>query len=276
MSILQRMGQIDRRIIYILLVVVVLIPLKKPIGLPLTVTPWVEQTFAVVDKLQPGDTVVFSFDYTVGGAADQQPSVSILWRHLMDKGVKVIGVAFIDQGPQFATALMNEYEAKGKTYGTDFVNLGFLAGGETAVAAFYADMPKAAPSDVKGADTGSYPIMQGVKSVSDVKMVIGSGNTNPGPIEWVRQMQAYKETPLVMLTVSGNAAMVEPYVQAKQAAGMVAGMKGAAEYEKMCNVKGSATAGMDAQSTAHILLVTMIILGNISYLGTRAKKAQLG
>ena len=273
MSILQRMGQIDRRIIYVLLVIVVLIPLKKPIGLPLSVSSWVTQTFEAVEELKPGDTVLVSFDYQVGGAADLQDAVNILFKHLMDKDVRVIAVAFIDQGPQFVAPLMDKYAEEGKVYGVDFVNLGFVAGGETALAAFYADMSKAVPSDVKGVDTRSYPIMEGISSAADVNMVIGAGNVNPGPHEWVRQMQAYKMTPLVIVTSSSNAALAEPYVQAKQAVGLIAGMKGAAEYEKMCDIKGGATAGMDAQSAAHILLVLLILLGNVSYLSTRNKKA---
>nr|HPR18554.1 hypothetical protein [Candidatus Cloacimonadota bacterium] len=62
-----------------------------------------------------------------------------------------------------------------------------------------------------------------------------------------------------------------PYVnQQKQLTGLLAGLKGAAEYEFLLKSPGTATAGMDAQSLAHLLIIIFIVIGNINY--WRAKK----
>ena len=74
-----------------------------------------------------------------------------------------------------------------------------------------------------------------------------------------------------------------PYVESGQLKGILAGMPGAAEYEKMVYdfmvkeqnnnnkyinsekdiIKGKAYARMSAQSIAHLLMVLFIIIGNI-------------
>ncbi len=46
-----------------------------------------------------------------------------------------------------AERLFAPWEAKGKQYGEDFVILGYLAGGETALAAYSRDFKKAFPQD---------------------------------------------------------------------------------------------------------------------------------
>ena len=55
-----------------------------------------------------------------------------------------------------------------------------------------------------------------------------------------------------------------PYLQSGQLAGMIGGLKGASEYESLIGVKGLATRGMPAQSTAHILIILLIVVGSIS------------
>jgi hypothetical protein len=55
-------------------------------------------------------------------------------------------------------------------------------------------------------------------------------------------------------------------------------MKGAAEYERMITEAGlsdaetPATQAMDSQSMAHLAIILLIILGNISFVLTRRSK----
>ena len=58
--------------------------------------------------------------------------------------------------------------------------------------------------------------------------------------------------------------------------GLLGGMKGAAEYELLIDTKGSATKGMDAQSSAHALIVLFVIIGNVFYFMGRRREKQGG
>ena len=76
--------------------------------------------------------------------------------------------------------------------------------------------------------------------------------------------------------VSGSTAVqspeIYPYLQSGQVLGLLGGMAGAAEYEKTTGVLGPATKGMDAQSSAHVFIMFMILLGNAIYFSRRGAK----
>lgn len=54
--------------------------------------------------------------------------------------------------------------------------------------------------------------------------------------------------------------------------GLLGGLKGAAEYEKLINEPATATRGMVAQTGAHLLIVILIVLGNIAYFAIELRK----
>ena len=56
-----------------------------------------------------------------------------------------------------------------------------------------------------------------------------------------------------------------PYLQTKQLIGLMPGLLGAAEYEKLIERPAKGTEGMSIQSFAHLLVVGLVILGNIAF-----------
>ena len=55
--------------------------------------------------------------------------------------------------------------------------------------------------------------------------------------------------------------------------GLLGGMKGGAEYEKLLDRPDWATRGMGAQSLVHLVIIGFIVLGNIGYFLTPRKKS---
>lgn len=259
------LNAIDRRYIYVILMLVVLFPLIRPIGLPISISGWTESFYAEIEKLQAGDIVVMSIDYTPAGGPDVGPQAAAVFDHLMRKGVKVIGVSFLAEGPPQLQQILNPWmEGRGKTYGVDFVNLGFISGLEPAINAFNTDMKRAAPVDFFNTPTGQIPLMQQVTDANDVKVVMNFATGIPGPAEWVRQLSGFSPTILIgVVTVMGP--QTEPYYQAGQIAGLLSGLRSAAEYEVRAGAPGSAAAGMDAQSLGHVVIILAMALGNLAY-----------
>ena len=70
-----------------------------------------------------------------------------------------------------------------------------------------------------------------------------------------------------MPIVSGCTAVSAPeyyaYMSTNQLTGLLGGLAGAAEYEQLVEVKGTATRGMDGQSLAHLAIIFFILLGNV-------------
>lgn len=268
MDFIRRLGEVDTRWLYVLLVVVVLIPMVRPMGLPLNVGAATKKAFALLDGLQAGDTVVFDFGYYVDGAPDVEPQAVALFEHLFSKGVRIVCASMKNHGPMIVDKLTAPHVASGKQYGVDFVNLGFLAGGETALSAWAQDLKKAFPKDWKGNDTSTMPILQGINTMSDFDMFVFF--TDDSAEVWVRQISQYK-IPLIAGLITVTAPQAEPFLQSGQLSGILVGLRAAAEYEVLMKKPGSAAAGMDAQSMGHLLIIAFILLGNAAYFIRRSK-----
>ncbi|MGI6632609.1 MAG: hypothetical protein ACOX5M_06105 [Bacillota bacterium] len=268
MDLLRRLGETDNRVLYVLLVLVLLIPMVKPLGLPLQVSDATRNTFNIVEKLKPGDTVIFDFGYYVDGGPDVQPNAVALFEYLFSKDIKIICFSYKSHGPMIVDDLTAKYEAAGKQYGVDFVNMGYLAGAETALAAYARDIKAAFPKDWRGNVTSTLPILKGINSVADADLYVFF--TDDSAEAWVRQIAQYK-VPLIATLITVTAPQAEPFIQSGQLAGLLAGLRAAAEFELLMDKPGSAAAGMDAQSMGHMLLILFILFGNLSYF---VKKSQ--
>ena len=60
-----------------------------------------------------------------------------------------------------------------------------------------------------------------------------------------------------------------PFLQSGQLSGLLGGLAGAAQYEKLINKPSTATKGIKPQSVAHLVLIFFILFGNICFLGNR-------
>jgi hypothetical protein len=52
----------------------------------------------------------------------------------------------------------------------------------------------------------------------------------------------------------------------------VAGLRGAAEYEQLINREGGGERAMLAQTTAHLYVIALVLLGNVIYFRSRRKR----
>jgi hypothetical protein len=271
---LKALSNVDRRVLYVVLILAVLYPLVKPLGLPFRVSGWTQNFYNAVDKLQAGDTMLMSIDYSVSGAPDVHPQAQAVFKHALSKKVKVVFVAFVTEGVEFANQMMAAAEKEGKKYGEDFVSLGFAPGVEVAISAFAQDILKVFPKDVRGNATADLPLMKNLKTAGDFKLITEFATGIPGPAEWIRQVQTRYKVPIASGVVTVMGPQTEPYYQSGQLVGLLSGLRSAAEYEVAMKAPGSATAAMDAQSMGHVALVLFVVLGNIAYLSEKGKKGR--
>jgi hypothetical protein len=269
-SIWQKLLRIDKRVIYLILFVAVSYPLLKPVGLPLTVGRETKGVYDYIEKLQPGDVVVVSYDYGPSSYAEQHPQAVAVMNHLMRKpGVKIICVAFWEQGAMLAEEILNSIDTQGKQYGTDFVDLGYVTGGETAMSAFAGDVWKTFPVDYRKNKIESLPMMANVKTGSDFSFLISIAAGSPGIPEFARQIQGPYKVPFAGGLVAISVPITMPYIQSGQMVGLMAGLRGAAEYEQLLDLKGKAIIGMDAISFSHLVVLLFVLIANVAFLAGR-------
>lgn len=292
-NIFVNLGKLDRRLIFILVGLSVLIPLIKPdwVNIPIKTTINTQIVFNELNKLNEGDKVLVSFEYGASTKPEIHPMSVAVLQHLFSKGVKVYTVPLWPEGLMMAKYAIEEvvesnlFDIKEHI---DYVSLPYKAGGEVIIRGIATDLRSIFTQDVNNILLEEIPMMEGVNKVSDFDFVFDLSAGVPGNAEWVQFACDEHNVPLSSGCTSIMVTDAIPYVESGQIRGILAGMPGAAEYEQMVfkhlndnkeNIlsdavilPGNATSRMSAQSIAHVLMVLFIILGNISYYILRKSK----
>ena len=278
------LGSLDRRIIFLIVGLSVLIPLLKPewIDLPIRPTPESQIVFDEINKLNAGDKMLLSFEYSPSTKPEIHPMAIAILKHLYAKNIQVYGFALWPDGNFMSTEAFSDVsDDYDKKYGVDYVNLGYKPGGEAVIKGIASDIRTLYPADLQGTSINDIPMMKDVVNIEDFDFVFSLSAGYPGSKEWVQYACDPKNIPLSTGCTSIQVTDIMPYVENDQIRGILAGMPGAAEYESLVEAElqkmeisgkpGEASGMMAAQSIAHVVIVLFIIFGNISYFITRKK-----
>ncbi|HJW14882.1 MAG TPA: hypothetical protein VJ776_09305, partial [Thermoanaerobaculia bacterium] len=82
--------------------------------------------------------------------------------------------------------------------------------------------------------------------------------------------------PMILGSTAVMASDYYPYLSSRQILGLIGGMKGAAEYERLMGIVGDARRGMDAQSMVHVIVVILVLLGNVALFVTGGLRPRIG
>jgi len=255
----------DHRWVYLLLIVVVSWPLLSPIGLPVPVSSSTKMAFDTVEKLPAGSLVAMSSILSGGNWPDLGPPEVAFVQHLFKKKLKIIFIGGVDETPTITeTTLLPRMNKYGAVYGTDYVNLGYIAGSpDVSEAAFATSLRKVISVDfVTNKPLDDLPIMKGVNTLADFKLVIHIGMAE----DPVRQYYTPFKIPLLVGVYGMMGPHYIPYLDTGQLSGMIVGLRGAAEYESMVGFVGEGLLATDALSMTHLLVAILVVLGNVYYL----------
>jgi len=262
-----KFGQVDRRWIFLVLAIVVIIPILNPIGMPIRPTETTQVVYDAIEALPENSNVLLSVEYSPSTKPENHPMTISILRHFFRNGHKVFVTCLWPDGQFMAQDALKQVadEEFGKVYGVDYVFLGFRPGNEAVVKGIVSNIRKLYTVDVYQTKIDEIPLMDGITNFRDFAFLFSSSAGYPGTIEWVQYAADPTGVPMSSGVTSIQVNEVMPYVQAGQMKGVLAGMPGSAEYEALIGQKGSATSGMDAQSVAHLVIVLFIILGNAAY-----------
>ena len=271
-DLLSRLIWVDRRILYWLLVVVVLLPQFMPLGLPLSVSDMTKTAFETIDSVPPGSIAMVG---QIGAA--QWPELGggglAIAGQLLGNDVKIIFWGTVDTaGPQIELMFKAlRKELAGKEYGVDYINLGMVPGKEAAYVGLANDFYGAIKKDYYGNDLKEMALTKDIRGAVDIALVTDTtGGTTP--LYYTRHWYEVYGTPYVSNCIALMYPLYVPYVEAGQIAGMLNGLRGGAEYELLLRKPGISIASMDSMSTTHLLVIAFILIGNIAEIVIRAKK----
>jgi hypothetical protein len=272
-GVLIRLSRIDRRILFIIIFLCVAVPLLTGARMKMSVTQPVKGLYDAIDKLEPGSYVWLAADYDPGSMPELYPMNIALIDHLFSKNIKVISASLWAPGPPLTQRVFQTVGPKyDKTYGVDFVNLGFKEGREAVMLSAADDIRKTFPRDFFGTPYETIPMLQGIRNLKDVKMIVAISAGYPGIKEWIQQVGTRYGMTIGGGVTAVSAPEMYPYLQSGQLVGLLAGMKGAGEYEQLVARPGLGTAGMVAQSSVHLMVVLFIVFANVVFLIEKARK----
>lgn len=276
MSFWEKVGAIDRRWIYLSVGVLVIIPILVPVKMPIGITPEARQLYNAIDSLPDSSVVMLTFDYYPSTIAETRPMSVAILHHLFRKNCKVITMTTVPLGgPTIAENVMHEMaEEYHKTYGVDYVNLGYKANYTAVLLGMGNSIESIYPTDNLGRPLSKLPLMAKVKNYDDMAFIIVIADN--GVLDyWISIVNAQFEKPIGAGVTAVMAPKLYSYVESGQMTGLLGGMRGAAEYEILVGKPAMAVRGMDSQSLVHLFIIFLIILGNIAFFAAkRAKKGR--
>jgi hypothetical protein len=269
---IERLMNLDRRIIYVFVFMGVLLPLLFEFSFPIKVTYTVRAVHREIERVaDEGEGVVLlSFSYGPGAEPELQPMALALLRHCFSRDVKVVAICLWPDAPGLAQQALNTTADEfGKTYGVDYAFMGYKPGMQSVVINMGQDFHSAFPKDVGGTSADSLALTRGLRTLKDFDFVCDFAAGNSIDEVWIPYGQEKYRFPLGAGCTAVMAPDLFPYLQSKQLVGFIGGLAGAAEYETLIGHPGMATTGMSSQSATHIIIIAFIALGNIVYFSSR-------
>jgi hypothetical protein len=258
--------------ILVLLAVALPIFLSIPSGegfpLPILRPRDLDPLFELVERASIERPVLVISDYTPGYYGELEAVVSPLLEHILSRGFRVATLSTQPTGPALAEGLLSRLGENGQ----DYIHLGYLSGGPTAVQLFVASPREAIPEgfmlpeELEGQSSWQSPILEGVSKLSDFSMVVVITAGTESARTWAEQAYPWKgETPLVMALSTGAEPLVRPYYEAlePQVDAILTSLPAAVAYEKFLGSQGAAHTRWNAFGAGMFSIELILIAGAI-------------
>ncbi|UCE23536.1 MAG: hypothetical protein JSU74_09545 [Candidatus Zixiibacteriota bacterium] len=251
------------------LFVVVTITMLLNIKLEMKVSPYTQDMYTYIESLPEGSVLIISFDHEASSLPEIRPIALAVLRHAFKKGHKLIGVSLLAEGTLIGYRLMRQTaDELDLEYGRDYAYLGFRPQYIAAILAMGESIQQTYPRDYLGAPYEQFELLNTVENYNDVAAVIsiadGSLTTH-----WIEYGQARYGVKVLGAVTAAMVTTYDPYLASGQMYAMMGGLRGAAEYEKLIERDGGGARGMLAQSSAHLYVILLVVLGNIVYFVSR-------
>jgi hypothetical protein len=262
---------IPREILYGLLLICVIVPMLFPIGFPMPISDETQRWHDTLEALPSGSVVMIDFGYSGGGEPELAPyAVATIIQLFKKADVRIVAMATSIEGPLLYDKVMTEIDPSryGKEYGKDYIQIGYIAGTETAMAAVGKSISATTSTDYKGNPLSQYSVMQGVDKAEDFALLIEYTTGGDQSEGWVRQWYTPYKVPYLCCVLAMMVPTMLPYQKAGQIVSVVSGAQ-AGQLEILIGVPGRGAKSSDVITITHILCIAFVVVGNIAYFGKK-------
>ena len=252
-----------RRWIFALVGLVAIGALVLRPGLPASVTQDTRRVYDLIEALDTGAVVMISFDHEASSLPEVGPLGAAIIDHCFRRGIRIVGLALFSEGTAAGYELLGRRASVfGKSYGSDWIYLGFRPQYTSAILGMGENIGDVFNLDYEGHAVTATPLGSRVRSYNDIALVISVADGSM-PTYWIEYAQARYQVKIVAALTAVMVTSYLPYYESKQLTGIIAGLRGAAEYEQLLDHPAAGCRGMDAQSAIHALIAILVVAGNI-------------
>lgn len=286
MEIFEKLMKLDRRWVFLFLIIVCVITYIVPFQIPTIVEPEVRSIHTFIDNLQPGEIVMIAIDYDPNNLAELHPMTYALIEHCWRKELRVIITSLSQNGPGMADqairdisdSMLVDQEYNGEMFkgreivnGIDYCFLGYKPYYALVILGMGQNFRLPFPNDYYGTPLDDIPMMQGVQNYDQLACVVdlSGGNITDA---WISYGQGRFNFKLALGLTGVMTAQYYPFLGSGQVIGIMGGLLGAAQYEELADNPGRAKDGMKIQLFAHYVIIFFIVIGNIGFFVERSRR----
>jgi hypothetical protein len=239
MNFFERIQKLDRRYIYIVVALAIIIPLMIPYNSDNRTSPPTENLYQMIDSFA-GRTdrgILLSFSHDASTMPELYPMEVAILRHCFERNVKVFCLTWSPTAAPIIDFALNNVKEEYPDIksGVDYCNFGYKPQPLAMILGMGDNISTTISTDAEGRKLESLPIMNGINNYNEMNLVIEFSGSVAGAA-WFTYARPKFGLNVAVGVTAVMAADEYPYLQSGQLIGMLAGLKGAAEYEKMVDV----------------------------------------
>lgn len=229
-------------------------------------------------RMNTNGVLMLSCDFAPDTAPELEPMAVAILRHAFARNVRVLALTpSTVTGVQLAEKIIgvaarqstNLYSAR--VDGRDYLFLGFRPNMFQLLMAMGENISHAYVTDNAGRDLATQPFMRGIQNYNDIDLIVSITGYTGVPEMWIQVAHTRNKRPLGFGFTAVGVTDYYPYLHSKQIIGLLAGLRGAAEYEIASGLPDAACGRMFSQFCSHLLVIVLVIVGNIEFIYYRRR-----
>jgi hypothetical protein len=252
-----------RKIIYLLVLLAAVIPMLRPVGMPVTVSVQTKDLYNYIENLSPDSNVAINFAGSAAMFPDSQAATRAVLKQLFAKPVNIVLWHSVVDGPLILGGELEHVNLENRVYGEDYVFLPYAGGGEATLAALAEDIRGVYVSDERGTALDDIPLMQNINAAEDFDLVLVLSDCGGAFENTLRQWTIAHGVPEGGTVCSIAYPDLIPFWKTGAIIGLTNGVRGGGEYELLIKSPGPGLKNTDVLSSVSLLYVVIIIIGNL-------------
>lgn len=260
------------RTIFVLYFILIAYPMLSPMGLPIPIGEPTIESYELLENVPEGGVIVIVSDEGFPSWAELGPGEIAVYRHAFKKVREddckiVLLTSYVVDGQILTERCLSNVDLTGLEYGKHWVQLGYIPGYEAVLSAMMDDLKGIAPVDQFGTPTKDIPMLKDINSIDDYDYLYACTFTAMDVYirQWGEKALA-RGVPIIINMLSGTVPLAMPYYRAGTMTSYLNSVTAGSGYEKLIGRPGMGAALMDAQSTAHLLGIAVILFAQGAFM----------